>query len=430
MKPLIVIPNYMSRETDMEILGECVQSIRRTVSDTVDILIIDDRSPAPYLVDVFEERYARYDFELVRKDENEGFSRTVNVGLERAIARGPRRGPDERRHRHAHARLARTARAARPTRQPALVGALLLYPNGLIQHAGLYFSRARQRLRAPLPLRAGQPAPRRNAAAVCPVTGAFQYIPAEVLETVGPYDPGFRMGYEDVDYCLRVFQAGFPCIYEPAISAIHHESLFRSRPDEKQQRWHDLSIARLRQKWADLPVAELAGGHVMDALFVAQTADASCYHRVDAAGARARLRLVRARRAAAAVARRPRQRARARRASRRSTSYEVARRADRRPRTAGWTLIAALQASGTRVLCDLDYDLHAVEGQRPRGHRAGRVAHRDVRRRDLRDAADRRALRAVQPQHARVRERDRPRRLRADPPRRTTRSTSAGPGAR
>ena len=31
----------------MEILGECVQSIRRTVSDTVDILIVDDRSPQP-----------------------------------------------------------------------------------------------------------------------------------------------------------------------------------------------------------------------------------------------------------------------------------------------------------------------------------------------------------------------------------------------
>ena len=65
---------------------------------------------------------------------------------------------------------------------------------------------------------------------VCPVTGAFQYIRPEVLEQVGLYDPGFRMGCEDVDYCLRVFQAGFACVYEPAIRAIHHESLFRSRP--------------------------------------------------------------------------------------------------------------------------------------------------------------------------------------------------------
>ena len=80
------------------------------------------------------------------------------------------------------------------------------------------------------------------------------------FDAVGVYDPGFRMGYEDVDYCLRVFTAGFTCRYEPAVSAIHHESLFRSRPDAKQQQWHDLSIARLREKWSHLPVAELVGG--------------------------------------------------------------------------------------------------------------------------------------------------------------------------
>ncbi len=258
MKPLIVIPNYMSRETDLEILGECVQSIRRTVSDTVDILIIDDRSPAPYLVDVFAERYARYGFELVRKDVNEGFSRTVNFGLERAI----REGRDAVMMNADIVMLTpgwlnRARRAATP--QPALVGAKLLYPNGLIQHAGLYFSALANVFEHRYRYAPGNLA-EANAAAVCPVTGAFQYIPAEVLAKVGPYDAGFRMGYEDVDYCLRVFQAGFPCIYEPAISAIHHESLFRSRPDENQQRWHDLSIARLRSKWAHLPVAELAGG--------------------------------------------------------------------------------------------------------------------------------------------------------------------------
>src|SRR5262245_37277703 len=87
-KPLVVIPNYMSEESDMEILGRCVQSIRQTVSNTVDILIVDDCSPEPWLVDVFESRYDPYDFELIRKPENEGFSRTVNVGLERARDEG------------------------------------------------------------------------------------------------------------------------------------------------------------------------------------------------------------------------------------------------------------------------------------------------------------------------------------------------------
>jgi GT2 family glycosyltransferase len=255
MKPLVVIPNYMSAETDMEILGECVQSIRRTVSDTVEILIIDDRSPLPYLVDVFEERYAKAGFELLRKDVNEGFSRTVNVGLQRALDEGR-----EAILMNADIVMLTPGWLARARRHgDALVGAKLLYPNGLLQHAGLYFSAIanvfEHRFRyAPANL------PEAGRTTVCPVTGAFQYIPPAVLERVGVYDREFRMGYEDVDYCLRVFEAGLACVYEPAISAIHHESLFRSRPDEKQQRWHDLSIARLRSKWSHLPVAELTGG--------------------------------------------------------------------------------------------------------------------------------------------------------------------------
>jgi GT2 family glycosyltransferase len=258
-KPLVIIPNYMSHEDDMEILGQCVQSIRQTVSNTVDILIVDDSSPEPWLVDVFESRYERYDFELIRRPENQGFSRTVNVGLERARNEGREailmnadivmRTPGW---------LGKCRKTtARPGVKAGLVGALLLYPNGLIQHAGLYFSRVgnvfEHRFRcAPANL------PEALVKTVCPVTGAFQYIRPEVLEQVGIYDPAFRMGCEDVDYDLRVFQAGFECVYEPGIQAIHHESLFRARPNEKLMLWQATSFAYLRQKWAGVPIAQLA----------------------------------------------------------------------------------------------------------------------------------------------------------------------------
>ena len=72
----------------MEILGECVQSIRQTVSNTVDILIVDDRSPAAVARRRLREPLRRVRLRAVRKPENEGFSRTVNVGLERARDEG------------------------------------------------------------------------------------------------------------------------------------------------------------------------------------------------------------------------------------------------------------------------------------------------------------------------------------------------------
>ena len=260
-KPLVVIPNYLSEEGDMEILGQCVRSIRQTVSNTVDILVVDDRSPQPWLVDVFEDKFGEYDFELIRQPENEGFSRTVNVGLARARDEGREAilmNADMVMRTPGWLGKCRKTTGS-DGRKAGLVGALLLYPNGLIQHAGLYFSQLgnlfEHRFRyAPANL------PEALVKTICPVTGAFQYIRPEVLEQVGIYDPEFRMAYEDVDYCLRVFQAGFDCVYEPGVTAIHYESLFRSRPDEKVQRWQMLSYARLRQKWAALPLHEIAPG--------------------------------------------------------------------------------------------------------------------------------------------------------------------------
>jgi GT2 family glycosyltransferase len=258
-KPLVIIPIFLSKESDMEILGECVRSVRQTVSDTVDILIVDDCSPEPWLVDVFETRYARSDFELVRKPVNEGFSRTVNVGLERArnekreavlmnadiVMRTP-------------GWLGRCRKTTGDNGEKAgVVGALLFYPNGLIQHGGIYFSRLGNLFEHRFRCAPGN-LPEAQVKTVCPVTGAFQYIRPEVLEQVGIYDPEFRMGAEDVDYTLRVFQAGFVCVYQPSIQAIHHESLFRGDPNEKLMRWQAMSFARLKQKWAGAPIAELA----------------------------------------------------------------------------------------------------------------------------------------------------------------------------
>ena len=258
-KPLVVIPNYMSQESDMEILGECVKSIRQTVSNTVDILIVDDCSPQPWLVDVFEDRYDAYDFELIRRPVNEGFSRTVNVGLARARDEGREAvlmNADMVMRTPGWLGLCRKTTGT-AGRRAGLVGALLLYPNGLIQHAGLYFSKFGNVFEHRFRYAPGN-LPEARVKSVCPVTGAFQYIRPEVLEQVGLYDPAFRMACEDVDYDLRVFQAGFECVYEPAVQAIHHESLFRARPDEKVLRWQAMSFALLRQKWGGLPLAEIA----------------------------------------------------------------------------------------------------------------------------------------------------------------------------
>jgi GT2 family glycosyltransferase len=62
----------------------------------------------------------------------------------------------------------------------------------------------------------------------------------QTMLDIGLFDERFGMGFEDVDYCYRVFQNGKTCAYEPRARAIHHESFFRHAwPDDERQakRW-------------------------------------------------------------------------------------------------------------------------------------------------------------------------------------------------
>jgi GT2 family glycosyltransferase len=253
-RPLCVVPTYLRTSEDLDMVVRCLVSLWGT-ADAPDALVVDDGSPEPELVALLGAAAAELGFELEAKPENEGFARTVNVGLRRALAEGRDAvlvnadiefpGPG-----WLEAMLERTDRQGRPA---AIVGARLLFPNDCIQHAGLFFSSADHRwwhrcAHAPADL------PEALVPTLCPVTGALQLIRHATLAELGLYDEAFRMGYEDVDYCLRAFAAGLDCIYEPAATAVHHESAFRSRQDEKLAQWHRESTARLMIKWrtADL----------------------------------------------------------------------------------------------------------------------------------------------------------------------------------
>lgn len=51
---------------------------------------------------------------------------------------------------------------------------------------------------------------------------AFWLMPRGLLDVVGPLDERIFYAPEDVDFCLRVWKAGYRVVYEPSVVVVHH----------------------------------------------------------------------------------------------------------------------------------------------------------------------------------------------------------------
>ena len=218
----IVIPSY----NDHALLARCIDSIRSTVGhDQVEIIVVDDASPDAAHQQTLD-RLARDNVHVIRQASNGGFARAVNAGIRAA------RGRD--------VILLNSDTEATPgwlealqygaynDEHVGLVGARLLYPDGRIQYAGTYRNLSEpnwfdHRYR-------NQPAtfgPASIPSYVLAITGACMYIKRSVIDEVGEFDEAYAMGFEDVDYALRAWDAGFRSLYYPAATVLHHESATR-----------------------------------------------------------------------------------------------------------------------------------------------------------------------------------------------------------
>jgi glycosyltransferase involved in cell wall biosynthesis len=62
------------------------------------------------------------------------------------------------------------------------------------------------------------------------------YVRREAIERIGLLDERYPMAYEDVDWCLRAWQAGFRVLYFPAARLVHHESITRGTEVGERER--------------------------------------------------------------------------------------------------------------------------------------------------------------------------------------------------
>jgi GT2 family glycosyltransferase len=236
----VVIPSYR----DAELVERLVVAIRRTTDARfVQIIVSDDASGPEHLAAL----RGIEGIHIVESSTNGGFAQNVNRGLRAA---DPAHdvvllNSDVVPFKGWLACLQYTTSYQRPI---GVVAAKLLYPDGRIQYGGtirnlgaLEWFDHRYRF---------QPSdygPSDVEGPTLAASGAAMYITREALDAVGLFDEQLPMAYEDVDFSLRVWEAGLDVFYQPAAQLRHDESTTRGTIVGERER---TSQRVFWEKWA------------------------------------------------------------------------------------------------------------------------------------------------------------------------------------
>jgi GT2 family glycosyltransferase len=124
------------------------------------------------------------------------------------------------------------------------VGALLLYPDDTIQHAGVVMGVGGVACHSFCKTTVNF---QNNVSAV---TGACLMCRRDVFNQIGGFEEQLAVAYNDVDLCLKMLDVGYRNIYVPTAKLYHYESKTRGYEDtpEKIKRF-EIEKEIMKQKW-------------------------------------------------------------------------------------------------------------------------------------------------------------------------------------
>ena len=134
------------------------------------------------------------------------------------------------------------------------VGAKLLFPNDSIQHAGVtllnglpghpYYENDSNYY--------GHNGNVHNLTHYSAVTGACMMTKKSIFNAVGGFDPIFPLNYNDVDYCLKLFEKGYYSIYYP-VEMYHYEGVSKKGGRSVSKKEIKIFLSRYGEKFKNDP---------------------------------------------------------------------------------------------------------------------------------------------------------------------------------
>jgi GT2 family glycosyltransferase len=143
--------------------------------------------------------------------------------------------------------------------QPGIgaVGARLWYPNNTLQHGGVITGLGGVAGHSHKYLNKGSPGYFYRAQLIqtlSVVTAACLVVKKSIYQDVGGLDEtNLKVAFNDVDFCLRVREAGYRNVWSPYAELYHYESATRGYEDtpEKQLRFRD-EVLYMKKRWGDV----------------------------------------------------------------------------------------------------------------------------------------------------------------------------------
>ena len=232
-KVSILIPNK-DHTDDLE---KCLQSIwKKTTWDNYEIIVIENNSTDPATFAYYEKAKQRYDGLKVVTYPEKGFNFSGINNFGRKAAAGDYllllnndvevRNGDW---------MTELLRQCAHKGGAAICGAMLYYPDETLQHAGVITGLGGYAGHSHKYKQKGGSGYLFRIATVqdfSAVTGACLLVKASVYDEVGGLDEQFAVAFNDVDFCLRVRDAGCRIAWTPYAELTHYESKSRGG-DEK-----------------------------------------------------------------------------------------------------------------------------------------------------------------------------------------------------
>ena len=228
----IVIPS----KDNPEVLERCLKSIVRWTKDiSYEIIVVDNGSNSENKIKL-EKLQQEYEFSYVYQPMEFNFSEMCNIGAHQAKKSlllflnddCEVRGSKWLSHMAALATVKTTG----------AVGAKLYYPESKrIQHCGIYNIQVGpvHKLQFKEDIRPYYDRRNMDVRNVLAVTAACLMVRKSVFEKINGFDENLKVAFNDVDFCYKLYRAGYDNVIDNEIHLWHHESLSRGSDESPEK---------------------------------------------------------------------------------------------------------------------------------------------------------------------------------------------------